>query len=306
MNNAFNLVAGLIILAAFVIALFNGPSDAPQDPDVPDTTDPVDPMPDPQPEPDPAPEPEPEPEPDPEPVPEPEPDPEPPADDGGFTFKPAGELIPSSGSGFADSTNYREGIRFPIESAPAYLNSQVYRNGGSIESPENPRIGTDGEGNAILEFNQCDFSNYDYPWQDNFCENRNWKNGFCPNDKGHQGVDIRGATCENDTTVVVAAEDGTVVATAPHLVQIQSDDETTYYNYLHMSSVTVGYGDSVSRGQPIGKVSNLGSSGTPSTTIHLHFEIKQNFELDGEQGLHRVPPYATLIDAYQRLLGGTP
>ena len=42
-------------------------------------------------------------------------------------------------------------MRFPIEVAPAYPNSQVYRPGGLY-----------GGGGS-----QCDASNYDYPWQDN-------------------------------------------------------------------------------------------------------------------------------------------
>ena len=34
-----------------------------------------------------------------------------------------GDLVPGSGTGLFDETNYLPGMRFPIEDAPAYLNS---------------------------------------------------------------------------------------------------------------------------------------------------------------------------------------
>ena len=46
-------------------------------------------------------------------------------------FGKPGELEPSSGAGVKDDTILYPAMRFPLESAPAYLNSQVYRKGGS-------------------------------------------------------------------------------------------------------------------------------------------------------------------------------
>jgi len=48
-----------------------------------------------------------------------------------FSYRPAGELVSGSGTGRKDATVYAPGIRFPIEKAPAYPNSQVWGVGGS-------------------------------------------------------------------------------------------------------------------------------------------------------------------------------
>jgi hypothetical protein len=97
--------------------------------------------------------------------------------------EPPGDLEPNSGTGRHDSTIYFPNIRFPLEQGPAYLNSQVYRPGGDHA----------GDGD------QCDATNYSYPWRDNFCEARKWDVKFCPTGKGHQGNDIRPGTCKKNT-----------------------------------------------------------------------------------------------------------
>src|SRR5258708_1168464 len=71
-------------------------------------------------------------------------------------FMPSGDLEAGSGTGLYDETVHYPGIRFPIENAPAFANSQVYRPGGQH-----------GGGGG-----QCAAVNYDYPWRDNFCEKR--------------------------------------------------------------------------------------------------------------------------------------
>ncbi len=38
--------------------------------------------------------------------------------------------------------------------------------------------------------------NYSYPWRDNFCEHRFFYVGQCPGGLGHQGQDIRPASCK--------------------------------------------------------------------------------------------------------------
>ena len=62
-----------------------------------------------------------------------------------------------------------------------------------------------------------------------------------------------------------------------------------------MSNVTVKVGDSVTKGAHIGKVSNVF---TAPTTIHLHFEIFSNV---GGLGFVHVPPYMSLVTAYEKL-----
>src|SRR5690554_6250979 len=109
-----------------------------------------------------------------------------------FTYQPAGQLVAGSGSGLADTTVFVPGMRFPIEQAPAYPNSQVWGHGGM-----------NGPGGG-----QCDPANYFYPWWDNYCETRTWDMPLCPGGQGHQGQDIRPATCDNKTHWTVAAEIG--------------------------------------------------------------------------------------------------
>ena len=111
------------------------------------------------------------------------------------SFSPPGELESGSGRGVADPNVYLRDIRFPIEKAPAFLNSQVYRKGG-MHGPSG---------------GQCDSANYSYPWRDNFCEKRDWGMPLCPAGKGHQGQDIRPATCKAGLHWAVAAESGKIV-----------------------------------------------------------------------------------------------
>lgn len=202
-----------------------------------------------------------------------------------FTFEPAGALAPTSGTGREDDRVYVPAMRFPIESGPAYANSQVWGHGGNS--------GPKGSG-------QCDAENYSYPWRDNYCESRSWAMPLCPSGTGHQGQDIRAATCEKDVHWVVAASDGTVTNIGSYSVYVTASDGTRF-DYLHMSEVTVKEGDDVKRGQRLGKVSNQ-FGGTP-TTVHLHFNIRQNV---AGVGFVFVPPYASLVDSYKELLNPTP
>jgi len=61
-------------------------------------------------------------------------------------------------------------------------------------------------------------------------------------------------------------------------------------------------GDAVGRGERLGIVSN--DFGGDSPSYHPHFEIKQSVLIDDQLTMAHVPPYATLVDAYQRLLAG--
>lgn len=47
-----------------------------------------------------------------------------------FTYNQPGQLVTGSGEGTADYNVYAPGMRFPIEAAPVYANSQVWGNGG--------------------------------------------------------------------------------------------------------------------------------------------------------------------------------
>ncbi len=198
-----------------------------------------------------------------------------------FSFLPPGTLQSGSGTGLDDDTVYAPGMRFPIEEAPAYANSQVWGRGGS-----------QGGGGA-----QCDTQNFSYPWKDNYCETRSWDMPLCPSGKGHQGQDIRAASCTKDVHWVVAAEAGRVTSIGSYSVYVTADDGTRF-DYLHMSQVAVAVGDRVTRGQRLGKVSNA-FDGTP-TTVHLHFNIRQNV---AGVGMVYVSPYMSLVESYRELIG---
>jgi murein DD-endopeptidase MepM/ murein hydrolase activator NlpD len=200
-----------------------------------------------------------------------------------FTYQPPGDLEETGKDGRVDDQVYVPNMRYPIENAPSYANSQVWGHGGYR-----------GPGGG-----QCDDANYSYPWWDNFCETRSWDVALCPSGKGHQGQDIRPATCEDAKHWAVAAEAGTITNIGTYSMYLQADNGTRH-RYLHMqaASYTVGEGATVSKGQRLGKVSNE-FGGTP-TTIHLHYDLYQNVAGVGNTS---VPTYMALVESYERLLG---
>lgn len=198
-----------------------------------------------------------------------------------FEYHPPGQLVSGSGQGRADETIYAPELRFPVEIAPAFLNSQVWGKGGM-----------NGGGGS-----QCDTRNYSYPWKDNYCETRDWEMPLCPAGKGHQGQDIRPSTCENRAHWALAVKNGTITQVGSYSVYLTAEDGTRF-DYLHMSDVAVRVGDEVVQGAKLGKISNVFNGG--ATTIHLHFNIKQNIVGVGPV---YVPPYMSLVAAYEQLLG---
>ena len=200
-----------------------------------------------------------------------------------FAYDAPGDLEGTE-PGRADDHVYAPGIRFPMESGPAYANSQIYGRGGYM-----------GPGGA-----ECDAANFMYPWHDNYCETRSWDMPLCPTGMGHQGQDVRTADCRPGVHPAVAVDDGTITSVGSYSVYLTTSDGTRF-DYLHMSGVRVSVGDSVMRGEVIGMVAN--NFGGSSTTTHLHFNIRQS--VSGVGSVY-VPPYLSLIRAYEALIGGTP
>ncbi|MGM0556569.1 MAG: peptidoglycan DD-metalloendopeptidase family protein [Myxococcota bacterium] len=200
-----------------------------------------------------------------------------------FTYQPPGDLEETGKDGRVDDHVYVPNMRYPIENSPSYANSQVWGHGGY-----------QGPGGG-----QCDDANYSYPWWDNFCETRSWDVALCPSGNGHQGQDIRPATCEDAKHWAVAAEDGVITSIGTYSMYLKADNGTRH-RYLHMqrASYTVGEGDRVAKGDRLGKVSNE-FGGTP-TTIHLHYDLYQNVSGVGNT---YVPTYMSLVESYQRLIG---
>jgi hypothetical protein len=243
-----------------------------------------------------------------------------------FTFRPPGELIANSGyrraGGHADRTVYAQ-IRFPIEQAPAFANSQSFMNWGDCYLKGRfPRPHDKGDAyrcrlnDKKLVFDESAAENYSYPWQDNFCETRDFQAGQCPGGFGHQGQDIRPASCtlkngEADRCVpdrhgAVAVRDSVVVRAPKQqamLLLVNSRTEHVRFRYMHMTPDRLDadgmvHGRRVAEGERIGVVSNYqGFQG--GTTTHLHFDL-QVFTRDGWIW---VNPYSTLIASYERLLG---
>jgi len=208
-----------------------------------------------------------------------------------FSYTAAGYLFPpSSGDGKrGDNYIYAPNIRFPLENAPAYVNSQVYGVGGYL--------GAKGS--------LCDKRNYQYPWHDNYCEKRSWGMPLCPKGKGHQGDDIRSSTCEKNRYYAVAVERGIITKIGSYSVYLRGESGRTY-RYLHLSSnsLKVKTGQRVSRGQRIGLVSN--NMGSTPTSIHLHFDVKETIMVGNRAQTVYIPIYTSLVDSYKRLLRGRP
>jgi murein DD-endopeptidase MepM/ murein hydrolase activator NlpD len=208
-----------------------------------------------------------------------------------FKYTPAGVLVPSqSGKGrVGDNYIYAPNMRFPLEKAPAYVNSQVYGVGGMY-----------GKRGSM-----CSQENYQYPWHDNYCEKRSWSMPLCPSGKGHQGVDIRPSTCEKLKYYAVAVEDGIISYIGSYSVYLRGRSGRTY-RYLHLDSRTlrVRIGQRVKRGQRIGLVSD--NMGGTKTSIHLHFDVQETIILNGRPVKLFIPIYTSLVDAYKRLLRGKP
>lgn len=213
-----------------------------------------------------------------------------------FSYHAPGALLPGSGQGDIDQIVHAPGIVFPVKSAPAYLQSQVFTFGGGI-----------GGGD------QCDPRNFAYPWRDNFCETRSANRGspFCPAQKIHQGQDIRVGTPAQCNTMrrtakadralqeVVATEDGVISNVGSYSISLRAGGRIYKYLHLNMAKLKVKTGDTVTAGQSLGYVSN--DFGGSATTFHLHFEIVQNM---ADQGWVYVPPYLSLVEAYERRENG--
>ena len=214
---------------------------------------------------------------------------------GTFGHFSAGDLLPKSGSGYLDRTTWSPQLCFPFAD-DAFANSQVYGPGGGMGPKDKP--------------SQCDASNYSLPWRDNFCESRGHASPLCANGKGHQGQDIRPATCKKDKHWVVAAEDGIITDMGTYTVTLTgSAPPHRVYRYLHMrmNQLAVKEGASVKAGDNLGKASN-DFGGTP-TTIHMHFEIRSGVAGTSTDGkavkLHTfLPPYQSLVAAYDRKRAG--
>jgi murein DD-endopeptidase MepM/ murein hydrolase activator NlpD len=93
--------------------------------------------------------------------------------------------------------------------------------------------------------------------------------GFGSRDTGHKGQDVM-ADCGTPLRAVadVTVRKVATEAAAGRYVVLHDGDSGEDYVYMHMSSVSVATGDSVSAGDKVGAVGRTGDA----TACHLHFE----------------------------------
>lgn len=216
----------------------------------------------------------------------------------GFAYYTPGALIEKdSGRGRVDRHVYAPNIIFPLKLGDGlypHLNSQIWGYGGG---------GWNGKGAA--GGSESDPRNYDPMQQrDNYCEVRGWEMPLCPAGAGHQGQDIRPPSYKDNYWEAVAVVDGVITnVTSNTTVQLKGSDGTDYY-YLHMHprSITVKSGQSVKQGDVLGRISKY-MGGKPSTSLHLHFNVRQRIKV-GERTLQvYVPTYTSLVAALRRAKG---
>ncbi len=210
-----------------------------------------------------------------------------------YFFRP-GNLAPSTGTGALEAAPLVPDMMFPIKSAPAVAQTQVYRYGGGVKGGD-----------------QCDVRNFSAPWRDNYCESRTTTNTtpWCSKTGVHLGQDIRVGTpegCKAEVKTkaadraryeIVAVEDGVISNVGSYSITLRANSGGRIYRYLHlnMAKLKIATGQTVKKGDVVGYVSN-DFGGTP-TTLHLHFEIKLNTT---ENGWQYAPPYSSLLAAYKR------
>lgn len=216
-----------------------------------------------------------------------------------FSYYPPGEIAGSDATGRrGDRYAYLpHDIAFPIEVPPgqhAFMNSVIYGRGGG---------GWAGKG--APGGSECDPANYDrHQNRDNYCEARGFKMLMCPSGVGHQGQDIRPPTCKANHWWAVAVEDGVItLLTSNTTLRLRGASGTEYdYLHLHPDSMRFKVGDTVLKGERLGRVANI-MGGKPATAIQLHFHALQSIRVEDKLVKTYVPVYASLIAAYRRMKG---
>ena len=196
------------------------------------------------------------------------------------------------------------GMQFPFESGPAFANSQIFGQGGG---------GYGGGAWPAPGGSENDPANFDYAWRDNFCETRTnpskHTNALCDGGLGHNGQDIRPATCENAVHWIVAPEDGHISWVGSISVNVFGAETGYIYKNLHLQKplpAWVEVGAPVTKGQRIGRASDLLSASSRATTVHLHFEIHGGAEINGAMHTGGLPPYSSLVESFLDLTDANP
>ncbi|MCK1623185.1 M23 family metallopeptidase [Bradyrhizobium sp. 160] len=209
-----------------------------------------------------------------------------------------GDLIPGTGDGVFDETEWAPTMLHPFVGAIGTTKSAIHSPGS-----------------------QCAASNFDFVHRDTFCETRNGvdrESLNCPRRDIHQGIDINGgtsATCElmrqakreiaggapssrANIVPVLAAEDGQISYIGRYTVDLSAGG-VRKYRYLHMKMDTlkVVLQDYVKQGQVLGYMWD--DFGGNLTKFHLHLEV-----IATVSGVARhVSPYKSYVTSVARVLG---
>ncbi len=209
------------------------------------------------------------------------------ADD--LRYFPPGDILPETVAGIGGrAVNFPEWA-FPMKVGPAtgqhaYIGTQLGKY-HKLPWDNDPRL-------------------YAYPHRDNQCEPRDWAVDACPSAKGHQGNDIRANSNDDNKWEVVAVEAGIVTkVTGNTTVIVRSASGNHSVRYLHMNAASIAAagiraGVQVTRGQVLGKVSNI-MNGKPNTSLHLHLDVYAGANAAGAH----MQIYPSLIAAYRRSWG---
>jgi len=211
-----------------------------------------------------------------------------------FTYHSPGVMTFGGDVGVKDRRVFFPQMEFPIKTGPeaagdgkplrAFANSQVFIPTG---------------------FETNDQRLYVFPWTDTLCESKHVGGPMpaCPNSshRGHQGIDIRPNAPINNTFDIVSWVDGIVTfvsGSGTSEVNIRAaENDGTECVYLHLRpAANLRVGQTVNKGDVIGKVSNLMSGG--GTSIHLHFECKATHP--DLRAKVKMPTYTSLAAAYRR------
>lgn len=206
-----------------------------------------------------------------------------------FYYYATGALLPGTGIGAPDHTNYATDIVFPVDDNRAAVVSQVYGPFG---------IGSDSPG--IAEYT-ADFRGPVPIWRDNFCEERIYEVDACPSGRGHQGVDLvtwsdDGPVNEPIGTPIVAVEAGVITRSTDHTTLELRGDNGRVWRYMQLDiGDGIARGRRVEAGDVLGTMSNIFGGRPGMTTTHLHLELRVNGTIRN--------PYPALLAAYERKVG---
>lgn len=204
-----------------------------------------------------------------------------------FYYYATGDLLPGSGVGLPDPTNYAPDIVFPVLSDQVAVSSQLYRSGG-IRYVNIAEGMADSRGPVPI-------------WRDNFCEAREFSVPACPGGRGHQGVDLvdwseDGPDRSARGPPIIAVESGVITRRTNYTTLELLGDSGRVWRYVHLEiGNNIRAGRRVEAGERLGVMADIMGGKDGGTSLHLHLDLRVD-------GTFRNP-YPALLAAYERRVG---